>query len=1066
MGMACPQVDSDINSNHHNACDGSDIVHSALSEEIETESLASCLGRLVRSDGRVSWTLLMEWFVEAVIGAEILRNEHPSAPPLTNENIRIDILSTVLLSFPSSPQQPSKAGSLSSDISMLCQFFLHTHRTLEQQHRLILPLDPKHEDIVFARIMVALVEHFVASGDLILPNSSPTDHSPYFSEWFRNIRFMDNLLSNPFLLHNLASSFTRFVLHPNNRNIFVPAAHSFLCGDAVESSEQLLDAVKKAKETHSMETVRNAFYDWTEWVTMMKTIEKDAAQRSDLSFLQSRCLRSTLLSLQTKHQLRANPTPIEENRFADSCHFTTTTDALLLSSTIATQTDLQSQQSPSTAQHLSSEQFLFHPNPVVRHSRQVLLATHYLLTRPPPDSFSWNTRPSIESESELDADFQLDSLSVDLHEKFHTSLFDETDDTKLVAALRRCHAVVEATKSTKCISDVHTFRSLLLAGLHSPHTIVQFECFDLFFELEDYIPTVNDPRDVRFACLRMAFQEGTFWEKMTLLWLWERWLNFGAKNGDRKDMNESDFDFSGLLATDLSDVQLFVRACQFVGTVFLTQAMSMSFRWKMDFLHQFEKRNRMLSRIASDPRMFSKQYTSHHCLTPHATMLGSFLSVYRSCDFPPALTEVITSDSDTYPQHLITIVNPAFFLNHTTIAPKHRHSFFPMDLMFERYLRSDPVVFLKVWSDVSECTSRKFLFTPYVGLHSLLLRCPKLNLDQEAALRNLVAMLFIQHSNQESTQSEINALFCHFPPPRLIDTLISSPHLSAAPTTIRVYLLEIFNSFGVYLSPFGACFSLVKVFRMLYPSNMNENPDEPQILCQVGDVVVSLHWFNIPSHFDSPLLCHLPSLAGAQRGVLQTLSSRSGIPSLISPYNLQPDWNRIRVVLKKRLSPSEGIYILTQCVRYLESDHFLSSPIGRALLECITATLLLSPHPAVMSAAFEFFHRFVSVSSDAVRMDLVRKSLLDSVVFAVSCSSFLDDYEKGVAVIGILLDTIRRDHHQLRTRTFDFRYARPELLFGRAFPSPNRFCSSMAVVWQSALLCSEFVKTYHPSIVG
>ncbi|KAK2944387.1 hypothetical protein BLNAU_20689 [Blattamonas nauphoetae] len=45
----------------------------------------------------------------------------------------------------------------------------------------------------------------------------------------------------------------------------------------------------------------------------------------------------------------------------------------------------------------------------------------------------------------------------------------------------------------------------------------------------------------------------------------------------------------------------------------------------------------------------------------------------------------------------------------------------------------------------------------------------------------------------------------------------------------------------------------------------------------------------------------------------------------------------------------------------------------------------------------------------------MRKGLLDRVVFAVSCSSFLDDYEKGVAVIGILLDTIRRDNLKQRT---------------------------------------------------
>ncbi|KAK2953881.1 hypothetical protein BLNAU_11141 [Blattamonas nauphoetae] len=49
----------------------------------------------------------------------------------------------------------------------------------------------------------------------------------------------------------------------------------------------------------------------------------------------------------------------------------------------------------------------------------------------------------------------------------------------------------------------------------------------------------------------------------------------------------------------------------------------------------------------------------------------------------------------------------------------------------------------------------------------------------------------------------------------------------------------------------------------------------------------------IPSHFDSPLLFHLPSLAGAQRGVLQTLSSHSGIPSLSTSQNTDSDWERI-----------------------------------------------------------------------------------------------------------------------------------------------------------------------------
>ncbi|KAK2943982.1 hypothetical protein BLNAU_21128 [Blattamonas nauphoetae] len=239
-------------------------------------------------------------------------------------------------------------------------------------------------------------------------------------------------------------------------------------------------------------------------------------------------------------------------------------------------------------------------------------------------------------------------------------------------------------------------------------------------------------------------------------------------------------------------------------------------------------------------------------------------------------------------------------------------------------------------------------------------------------------ILLVEVSQQDATLLDIHNLFRLFPPPRLFDTLLASPLLSGAPNSTWATFLYLFYNFAVYTAP-----------------------------SVTGDVAVSLHWLTIPPHFDSPHLCHLPSLAGAQRGILQTLSSHSGIP-LSSPHNLQPNWNRIRTMLSGEPSPDEGIHMASS----------LSSPVGRYILESIAANLPY-PFPAHVSVILELFHRFVSVS-DAVRMDLVRNGVLDSVVFAVSCSSFLDDYEKGVAVIGILLDTIRRDHQKRTIRNVDF----------------------------------------------
>ncbi|KAK2945942.1 hypothetical protein BLNAU_19159 [Blattamonas nauphoetae] len=88
------------------------------------------------------------------------------------------------------------------------------------------------------------------------------------------------------------------------------------------------------------------------------------------------------------------------------------------------------------------------------------------------------------------------------------------------------------------------------------------------------------------------------------------------------------------------------------------------------------------------------------------------------------------------------------------------------------------------------------------------------------------------------------------------------------------------------------------------------------LLNLVGDLIVSLHWFNIPAHFDSPLLCHLPSLTGAQRGVLQTLSSHSGIPSLVAPLttaSFMPFFKTITSV-NVNLKDSYKDFELTLCI--------------------------------------------------------------------------------------------------------------------------------------------------------
>ncbi|KAK2961643.1 hypothetical protein BLNAU_3441 [Blattamonas nauphoetae] len=906
--------------------DDSEIANNALSQDIWTESLESLFFRLERSDDHLSWTRLMEWFVEAVIGAELFRNDHPSTPPLSLNDVRIDASSTVLIA-PQSPHLESPiAGSLPSDISTLCRFFLRIHRTLEQQNRLILPLDPEKHNIVFSHIMNALVDHFVASGDLILLNSSPQDRLMFLGEWY--VQFGKMLFfSNPFVPHNLAFMFTQLVLHdPLSRNLFIPAQSSFLHRDNSESSEQLLSAVKKVPETHSLEIVRDVYFDWKEWMAMMETLENDDALGTDLSFLQSRCLRSTLLSLQMKCQHIVHISHIEEQSLpvsvTDNLSTLTTHPPTEIEATWHLSVDDSSQSLTPHSNHSSSCSPLPTSNSSTftidfarHHSQRLLDAIHHHLARPQNTVFLWNIRPS----ESVDTSFPAPHPSfVDKNEKFDTSLFDETACMYPVGYRETDvsqHCVLDSFRSMQhylsLTQSLHNLQSPdNLQGTYMPtkqmmrnslsHSIgvvlsskrrnpqnalftsalsrigsSRSESTFLFFTIADYLPTADDPRDPQFLSLQKAFRDGTHWEKVALVQLWGRWFfRDGGRNGEPK--KASGFDFDGLLQADLTDPHLFDQTFLLIGNVITSDLVSMQQQWKVDFLLSFEKMHRMMSRLSSNPKVLLRHERSARDLRPLATDLGSLLSVFRGRDFPSALNDLITTDWDTIPHTLSFRVNPVFFLCHTSVASKHRISFCPMDLMFERYFRSDPDAFLRDWPDLSLVTSKQFLFTPSVGLHSILLRRPKFNLDQHA-LQQLVDLLCLE-KNMDAARVDILDLFCVFPPPRHFDSLLSHLHLIRASHDVWVRFLNLFSAYGASVAPFGACSSLATIFQLLTPFDSNPTPFKRYFLRKVGHVVVSLHWLSIPAHFDSPLICHLPSLSGRQRDILQQHSSPSDLP--------------------------------------------------------------------------------------------------------------------------------------------------------------------------------------------
>ncbi|KAK2955906.1 hypothetical protein BLNAU_9066 [Blattamonas nauphoetae] len=696
----------------------------------------------VRGNNEFPWTRLMEWFIEAAIGVELFRKHDRSAPPLSFENIRIDGSATILIDPSSTEREPqSISGSLASDFSTISSFFLDIHRTLDQKKQLILPLDDINEALVYSHIMVALLEHFVASGDLTLHDSSPQDYSQYFLDLCDGV-----LESNPgielYLNTHLAHLFCRSVLYPFNRDSFVLTPHSFLRGSDVERSEQLLNAVDEVKEIHSLEVVRNLHFDWKEWVTMMEMVEKGVTALTDLSFLQSRCFRPTLEVLQVNHQLRATPPRIEESSRAESSSEDRRSElshppfvfnsSIHTTSTISSDTQLPSQffSSSSDAQILSSPQpHQLHQHPLRQassiHSLEILTVLHTLLSRPQIKSFPYVLRRDITPEKELEIWYANSRTPVSLNETFGPSVFNETNDKKLMQTLTRCWEVIRSTKSTQCIDDQDSFLTLVIAGVNHSSQMIAVVCANLFLKIINFLP-VLDPRADQFRTLRNAFRDGTQVEQRTLLNLWRTWFDPQIKGRTGPSMRVDDFTFNVFLAADMTDTPLFDDAC-----------------------FHFEKNHRVMDRLAGQPGPWSNEIQSKLTFTISHIFFAEMLSIFHGYCFPSELTESIVIDLNHVPGKLAFQIHPMFHLNYTSIAPKHRLSFFPMDLIFERCLRENPDVFFGGHPDLTICSVRKFIYTPVIGLHSLLVRSIPISFNEHT--------LAVFLNNLESKRNEMKA---------------------------------------------------------------------------------------------------------------------------------------------------------------------------------------------------------------------------------------------------------------------------------------------------------------------
>ncbi|KAK2959633.1 hypothetical protein BLNAU_5411 [Blattamonas nauphoetae] len=423
------------------------------------------------------------------------------------------------------------------------------------------------------------------------------------------------------------------------------------------------------------------------------------------------------------------------------------------------------------------------------------------------------------------------------------------------------------------------------------------------------------------------------------------------------------------------------------------------FRCSLNFLLRFERKKKALTRVCkyltngTDLSSFDSSY-----FRPFIEY-AALLSFDHGIAFPEELTTLLLNDTT----HVDTLP-PSLYLNHTSLNPKYRRNVFPIEVLFERQVRSDPSALLRKNTEILTKYSIRFIHTPFFGLHSLFIRGLFQSFSDEE--RSNLAILLSKGSLLVNVSTDALTLFSLFPPPLVIRQIFAPSQPLKIHPDFHLNFCVVLTHLIVNTAPFGDCQSLKSLFQIFSPLDPDDER-ELTYLRDCRDIVISLHWLNIPSHFDSPLLAHLPLLISSHPPSLHpSLFRQRGIRSLVTDQS-SSSLEELFDSETSTINPDiVSVFNASILVRRFASGHPLSGPIVENSLTILDQ--LKSPFPAFVSVTLEMFHRLVLTCSDEERMELVKHGLLDVVMVAVSQSSFLSDYESGIVVIGGLLKSIHR----------------------------------------------------------
>ncbi|KAK2955538.1 hypothetical protein BLNAU_9586 [Blattamonas nauphoetae] len=188
-------------------------------------------------------------------------------------------------------------------------------------------------------------------------------------------------------------------------------------------------------------------------------------------------------------------------------------------------------------------------------------------------------------------------------------------------------------------------------------------------------------------------------------------------------------------------------------------------------------------------------------------------------------------------------------------------------------------------------------------------------------------------------------------------------------------------------APFGDLHSVRELYRSVGQSSCH--CEDTSTESYAASDCESIEWLNIPTGFDSALALQIN-----QPVVMDKCDKHSPFSKDMSGF-----------LSEHATDVCFDICNVATLIRDLTPANATSDMFGsETLRDC--AWGMLSPIPAEVSVNLEFVKRVVSLGSVSNVMEMVRFGMLDIVIRGVSESLFLEDYENGICVIGILLRSI------------------------------------------------------------